>query len=40
MRKNISILSSKNNFSLLIPAGCANAFLTLEDNTVSTLLYE
>ena len=34
MRKNISILSSKNNFSLLIPAGCANAFLTLEDNTV------
>ncbi len=33
MKKNIITLSSKNNYSLLIPAGCANAFLTLEDNT-------
>jgi len=34
MKKNIITLSSKNNFSLIIPAGCANAFLTLEDNTI------
>lgn len=27
-------LNSKNNFSLHIPAGCANAYLTLEDNTI------
>lgn len=27
-------LSEKNRYSLLIPKGCANAFLTLKDNTV------
>lgn len=27
-------LSSENKYSIYIPAGCANAFLTLKDNTV------
>jgi dTDP-4-dehydrorhamnose 3,5-epimerase len=34
LQKNIITMSSKNGFLLLIPAGCANAFLTLEENTV------
>ena len=29
----------KKNDAIFIPAGCANAFLTLEKNTISTLLY-
>ena len=32
--KNLFIkLDDKNNKSILLPEGCANAFLTLEDNT-------
>jgi dTDP-4-dehydrorhamnose 3,5-epimerase len=27
-------LNDKNRYSLLIPKGCANAFLTLKDNTI------
>ncbi len=27
-------INGKNNHSILIPAGCANAFLTLENNTI------
>jgi len=29
-----TLLSEKNKNSLLVPAGCANAFLTLEDRTI------
>ena len=29
-----TILSEKNKYSLLVPAGCANAFLTLKDDTI------
>ena len=37
-RKYISVtLDSKKNHSLILPKGCANAFLTLKDNT--TILY-
>ena len=36
--KHISIeLSGKDNLSLYVPAGCSNAYLTLEDST--TILY-
>ena len=33
LKKQKIIISSKNKNSLLIPSGCANAFLTLEENT-------
>ena len=29
-----TFLSEKNKYSLLVPPGCANAFLTLESNTI------
>lgn len=29
-----TILSDQNRFCLLVPSGCANAFLTLENNTI------
>ncbi len=29
-----TLLSEKNKYSLLVPPGCANAFLTLESNTI------
>ena len=29
-----TILSEKNKYSLLVPPGCANAFLTLQNNTI------
>ena len=29
-----TLLSEKNKYSLLVPPGCANAFLTLENNTI------
>jgi dTDP-4-dehydrorhamnose 3,5-epimerase len=32
IKKNI--LSEKNRLSLLVPAGCANAFFTLQNNTI------
>ena len=32
------VITEKNRFSLHIPKGCANAFLTLENNTFDTLL--
>ena len=34
MKKIYFNLSSKNKYSVFIPSGCANAFLTLENNTV------
>lgn len=34
LKKFSTILSDINHKSILIPAGCANAFLTLEDNTI------
>lgn len=32
--KFIFELSARNNVSILVPGGCANAFLTLEDDTI------
>ena len=29
-----TLLSEKNKYSLLVPSGCANAFLTLQNNTI------
>jgi dTDP-4-dehydrorhamnose 3,5-epimerase len=34
LKSKKTILSDQNRFSLLVPSGCANAFLTLENNTV------
>ena len=34
LKKSSTILSSRNKYSILVPSGCANAFLTLENNTV------
>lgn len=34
LNKYICKLNSKKNNSILIPAGCANAFLTMENNTI------
>ena len=37
-KKKSLILSSKNKYSVYIPPGCANAFLTLENNTIVNYL--
>ena len=29
-----TLLSEKNKYSLLVPSGCANAFMTLQNNTI------
>lgn len=34
LKKNYISLSSKNKSSIFIPSGCANAFITLENNTI------
>lgn len=34
LKKYITKMSSKKNEAILIPAGCANAFLTLENNSI------
>ena len=34
LKKAYNKIDSKDNYSILIPAGCANAFFTLENNTV------
>jgi dTDP-4-dehydrorhamnose 3,5-epimerase len=34
LRIKKNILSDKNRLSLLVPAGCANAFITLENGTI------
>jgi dTDP-4-dehydrorhamnose 3,5-epimerase len=34
LKKEIIKLNSKDKFSVLIPSGCANAYLSLKDNTI------